>query len=590
MDAAILGLTGPAIFIGKNNLKIIHWDGIVQEVLHLGPHSSHMLTSEPEPSILQNVGEDQLVHILELRRKKDDALMLTLMAIDALQDDTIKYEALELLNEKLADDKIFDYIESILYAISPPESADIDGALKLCKEKQEKVITLLRELKAIEPYIREVQSAWDNLSTRMFDSSYGKDFFKSVLIRKGIFRDLVVAMAKQIAIDSFLFNSMLNREIQSLPNHRQILRNWAGSMNLAKTKTPDPELDLEREDDSRRTARSGRKRKRRSIDREELLSKVESQKALIINEMQRNDHNKAKKIAEELISFQLEMGRPIHIVKSLCDLAMEAKRYGSSKLQYWFSRKGLDILQDDGWTWAQYADALYNLNNYEEALQSYDKAYEFGAGVVAKAGRAEVLKALNRLPEALDAFDQIISQHPEDVVAKNGRAVVLAYTGRYDEALSSLPTGTPLTMNDWISYHIRGMIHFRLSDFDIAQNIFQRGINENLRPRQREFFSLALALLFITNKEYAKAGELLQNIESPDLQITANVLKVHAFGSHGDTQSARKAYEKIPSETDVICVEFKEELRRKYIDDEEPMYDEDWLNESAISCFYRLAA
>ena len=556
MDAAILGLTGPAIFIEKNYLKIIHWDGIVQEVLHLGPHSSHMLNSKPEPSILQNVSEDQLVHILELRRKKDDALMLTLMAIDALQDDTIKYEALELLNEKLADDKIFDYIESILYAISPPESADIDGALKLCKEKQEKVITLLRELKAIEPYIREVQSAWDNLSTRMFDSSYGKDFFKSVLIRKGIFRDLVVAMAKQITIDSFLFNLMLNREIQSLPNHRQILRNWAGSMNLAKTKTPDPELDLEREDDSRRTARSGRKRKRRSIDREELLSKVESQKALIINEMQRNDHNKAKKIAEELISFQLEMGRPIHIVKSLCDLAMEAKRYGSSKLQYWFSRKGLDILQDDGWTWAQYADALYNLNNYEEALQSYDKAYEFGAGVV----------------------------------AKTGRAVVLSYTGRYDEALSSLPTGTSLTMNDWISYHIRGMIHFRLGDFDIAQNIFQRGINENPRPRQREFFSSALALLFITNKEYAKAGELLQNIESPDLQITANVLKVHAFGAHGDTQSARKAYEKIPSETDVICVEFKEELRRKYIDDEEPMYDEDWLNESAISCFYRLAA
>ena len=54
--------------------------------------------------------------------------------------------------------------------------------------------------------------------------------------------------------------------------------------------------------------------------------------------------------------------------------------------------------------------------------------------VVTKNGYAEVLKALNRLPEALEAYEQAMAQHPEDVVAKTGYAEVL-------KALNQLPGG-----------------------------------------------------------------------------------------------------------------------------------------------------
>jgi len=81
---------------------------------------------------------------------------------------------------------------------------------------------------------------------------------------------------------------------------------------------------------------------------------------------------------------------------------------------------------------------LKALNRLPEALAAYEETIAaHPESVVAKNGRADVLKALNRLPEALAAYEETIAAHPEDVVAKNGRAEVLKALNRLPEALAA---------------------------------------------------------------------------------------------------------------------------------------------------------
>ena len=68
---------------------------------------------------------------------------------------------------------------------------------------------------------------------------------------------------------------------------------------------------------------------------------------------------------------------------------------------------------------------------------------------------------MNRLGEALDAYDAVIRDNLGVVIAKTGRVGVLAAMGRYDVALQGLPEVNPQTASEWIGYHIRGMIMLR---------------------------------------------------------------------------------------------------------------------------------
>ena len=81
------------------------------------------------------------------------------------------------------------------------------------------------------------------------------------------------------------------------------------------------------------------------------------------------------------------------------------------------------------------AEVLKSLNRLNEALNAYEATIkDHPENMVARNGRAEVLKSLNRLDEALNAYDEIAERHPENVVARNGRAEVLKSLNRLAES------------------------------------------------------------------------------------------------------------------------------------------------------------
>lgn len=87
------------------------------------------------------------------------------------------------------------------------------------------------------------------------------------------------------------------------------------------------------------------------------------------------------------------------------------------------------------------AKAYFDASNYEEALNVYGTCLSKGAPVgfaeIAQLGRAHALEALNRLDEALSAyqaFDKNSAQHFLQPQAQMGIARILALQGKKDEA------------------------------------------------------------------------------------------------------------------------------------------------------------
>jgi tetratricopeptide (TPR) repeat protein len=82
------------------------------------------------------------------------------------------------------------------------------------------------------------------------------------------------------------------------------------------------------------------------------------------------------------------------------------------------------------------AEVLKAMGRFPEALQAYTEAARlFPNDVFARNGGAEVLKAMGRFREALQAYNEAARLFPNDAVARNGGAEVLKATGRFPEAL-----------------------------------------------------------------------------------------------------------------------------------------------------------
>jgi tetratricopeptide (TPR) repeat protein len=232
------------------------------------------------------------------------------------------------------------------------------------------------------------------------------------------------------------------------------------------------------------------------------------------------------------------------------------------------------------------AETLRALNQLPEALAAYDETIAaHPENVVAKTGRAEVYKALGRLDEALAAYDAVLAYNADDSFARNGRSGVLLALRRYDEALESLPDENPVTPGDWIGYHIRGMVLLRTRRIDVAVQIFEHGVREDPIPLSKEYFRSALAVACLRLRDFARAESALEGISTPLLQPQANVLRFHTFGALGKHAAATAAYEKLSDKPWFIPDELVTELHRKYILKEEPRHDDDWIIEQELDMF-----
>ncbi|OLE54291.1 MAG: hypothetical protein AUG51_09050 [Acidobacteria bacterium 13_1_20CM_3_53_8] len=649
MDAVISGRAGKALLLDGESLKSFDVDDPSEIVSRRQSDLPYLFGEAQDLRVIENADVESVKQALQHDCDFNWALDLTLISLDAELPDDIRKEAIEGLDELLSDSRVVERLEGILYARPLPEDADLVGAIKLCNEvRSSNASALLRSFGQCQLLIYQVSQAWDTIPTKIFVDYERQVEFQQVAAREGLFRSLVTVRQTKSPISTFLLNAGLNESIKQLPNYRQVLQHWASPFRqpgeVPKIK---PELEEEFEEETSTRRRHGR---RIGLNRQAVLREVNKRKSIILEAMRRQDFVRIHELVNDLISYQLSSGETVHAAKSLCDLATEAKALGMHPLQLEMTERSISIAPDDDWSWAQYGDALLNMHRLDDALTAYQQADAFGAGVIAKTGRAEVFKAKGELDKALAAYDEIIAEHPENVVAKtgraevlkakgelnkalaaydeiitehpeddvarrgraevlkakgelnkalaaydeiiaehpndaiakNGRSCVLAALGYYDEALESLPDKSPITLQDWINHHVRGMILLRTGKVSEAIRIFNDGVQNTPWHSQREYCRSALAIAWLRGRDFKKASQALEEVTSPLLQPPANILRLHAFGASGNLQRATAAYNELAAKPHFLSYEVTQELRHQFLLGEEPRHDEDWIFDQEV--------
>jgi len=217
-----------------------------------------------------------------------------------------------------------------------------------------------------------------------------------------------------------------------MPRYREVLQQWVQPLRTKRT----PQLPSVEELES---AWDDKPHKTPKLKADKALEIVNRRKADIIKALDQRDLDSAHELVDKLVDYQKEHEKPEHLSMSLCDLAVEAKRRGLHSIQLDLTEMAVEANPADGWAWAQRGDALLTVNQFSQALTAYEEASNCGGSLqtrsVAQAGRAEVLKAMGKLPEALAAYEQVRREHPGDVFAQTGRADVLKAMGKLPEAL-----------------------------------------------------------------------------------------------------------------------------------------------------------
>jgi tetratricopeptide (TPR) repeat protein len=663
MDAVISGRAGKALLLDGDSLKSFDVDDPSKLVPRRQSDLPYLFGETQDLRVIEDTDIESVQQELKHDCHCNWALDLALISLDAELPDEIRQEALEGLDELLADSRVVERLENILYARPLPEDADLAGALNLCGETRfSNAHALMQRFQERQVLISEVSNAWETIPTKIFGSYDQQAEFQHVAVREGLFRTLVITLENQDkasspnkasihlasakpteTISMFLLNTGLNNSIKKLRSSWQVLQAWTSPF---RQPSDAPKIKPEgKEEDESETSTRRRHGRRIGIDRPAVLREVNRKKAIIMATMKGRDIERARELVDDLVRYHLSNSESKHTAKSLCDLAMEAKTLGMYPLQLELTERSINIAPDDAWSWAQHGDALLNMQRLNDALKAYQQSEAFGGRLLGSTGKAGVLKAMGRLGEALAAFDDAILKHSEDVVAKSGRAdvlkamgrfdealaafdaliveysgnviaktgraevlkamgrldealaaynevildhpnngitirgrsCVLAALGRYDEALVYLPDKNPRTLNDWIGYHIRGMILLRTGKVGEAIRIFNEDVQNDPLPSSRAYSRTALAVASLRGGEFKKASQILEEVTSPLMQPLANVFRLHAFGAQGERQRAIAAYDSLATSPNLRSNELTQELHRQFILGEEAHHDEDWF-------------
>ena len=180
---------------------------------------------------------------------------------------------------------------------------------------------------------------------------------------------------------------------------------------------------------------------------------------------------------------------------------------------------------------------------------------------MARNGRAEVLRELGRIEDALGQYEETCRRFSDDRVAINGRACVLLSLGRLDEALSLVPERTTRSRHDWIDEHVRGMILLRQGDLTQAIAVFERGLRECPFTDCQPYYRYALAVAQLRRGKLEEAEAALADARDE----VADVLRLEVYGRSHSDQQARAAYERLQSVKQRAVRQLRDRLAAPYV-------------------------
>jgi hypothetical protein len=222
MDALISAQAGTALLIDGANLTSIHANA-PERAIPRRAEEVHLLFGEGfDLQVLEGISRDQVVHQLAREADSAEALQLSLILLDSELPGEIRSEAAEELDGLLAEKECREGLERVLYAHPFPAGADPSGAMAHSEGHALRVQDLLHQLIALQPSIADVLRAWTSLPDALFVNSTERRHLQTILVREGLFWELVLVRCARISIETFLVDALLK-----LPQYSEEIRAWA---------------------------------------------------------------------------------------------------------------------------------------------------------------------------------------------------------------------------------------------------------------------------------------------------------------------------------------------------------------------------
>jgi tetratricopeptide (TPR) repeat protein len=387
-----------------------------------------------------------------------------LALLDPAENHQIRREISDCLEGLLSDSQVLEYVANRLYFAPLPASSDLPGAIQVTVSTSPVLGDFLAELGDHQVLIRDRHEAWRGLSDGVFVDPERRERYRIAAVEVGAFRLFVKERA-----DSALFQLLVHPSFRGDAQARSILQAWAARLRHGTTegefRVPEPE-DYEATPTTRKDPR---------VSPLEAFQRAEKQKNAIKALLKEGNRDLAVRFTNQLVVEQRSTGESEHIAKSLCDLAAFAKRLGDPSLQLEFSQRAVAEAPEDTWSYGQLGDAYRGVGDFVAAMKAFDMAGRLGDARTALLGRAEVLKDVGQLDDALAALEQCDKVAQGDIVARNARAAAFAHFGRFDEALTLYNELCNMVPIDHVSVAGRaevlrhlGRLDDALAEYDIA--------------------------------------------------------------------------------------------------------------------------
>jgi tetratricopeptide (TPR) repeat protein len=200
--------------------------------------------------------------------------------------------------------------------------------------------------------------------------------------------------------------------------------------------------------------------------------------------------------------------------------------------------------------------------HYAAALGLYDDAArDFPSNASIQIGRADMLRRLGGVDEALRIYERSLINQPHRLSLKNALASVYIHKRRFSEALALLTIDDPHSADEWRNFALRGMLDSATGSLKDAGERFAWGIERC--PFRRERHMLRAALTRLQLKEGA-SGEAVETAEECTGDVT-EIVKFHAIAAMEDKGPARALYDRLlQSYLPEPYHELRDEIARHY--------------------------
>ena len=121
-------------------------------------------------------------------------------------------------------------------------------------------------------------------------------------------------------------------------------------------------------------------------------------------------------------------------------------------------------------SWANYGNLMYRLDRLPEALTAFEKAIEIRDKFYqAWYARGVVLATMGKSPEAISAYDKALQINPKYTAAWRNRALALLDLGQYTESLVAFDRALSIQPDNYVLWYLRGnLLQEKLQQYESA--------------------------------------------------------------------------------------------------------------------------